>query len=323
LSYQTEEFYNGIGKFTLIVSPTQANVSNIKNDGILYRPDLKQAMWIRRVSPDTANNRIVVDGYTVNAKLNKRTFATAGGVTSVPADVYTALTSNLRGLTDIVIPTTTALATAYTYQLYGGETLDTIIPILDACDYGNRTVFNTATKKHAFEIYQGQDLTSGSHAVIFSEERGTARALKIENDESVFKNVCYVVGKTTAGAEIVRTVGAATADERHEMWLDSSLTQDSDETLANFQARLDSEGMNALAERVARISFSVTIDESEYGVAFSLGDKVSCVSKRFGVKFNARVTGVKFTQDPARRSLSVTLGKPELDIIGEMKLWQR
>jgi hypothetical protein len=320
ISYTTEEFYNKIGKFTLTVAPTQYNIDVIKPNGILYRTDSKQAMWIQRVSPDTSSNKITVNGYTVNAKLNKRVFAQSATIAVAQNDIYTAITNNLRGLSDVIISSSTTLTEPYAAILQGGQILDEIIPILDACDLGHRMIFDTVAKKHTFEIYKGRDLTSGSQAMIFSDERGTARGLKIENDQSVFKNVCYVNGKKTDDTQVTRTVGTSTADERYELWLDSTISQETGETDAVFYQRMDDAGLSELAQRVKRTSFSVTVNESEYGVAFKLGDKVSCVSKRFDVKFNARVTGVKFTQDPAIRTVGITLGEPELDVLGEIKL---
>lgn len=323
-TYQTEEYYNGIGKFTLVVSPTAENILHLKKDCILYRTDIKQAMWIRRVSPDTSQRRITVNGYTTNALLNKRVLESPLTIGNVESGVYNAISENLRGLPNIEIAENKGLSQIWAGIVEKKELLTSIIPILDTVDLGHKMTFDYKAKKHKFEIYQGRDLTYGYKAVIFSDERGTARDLKIENDDSVFKNVCYVIGETTDGngnkTQTVYQVGNATGDNRYEMWASAVVQKQENETNEAFRARINDVGLTELAKRISRTSFSVSVDESEYGKSFQLGDKVSCVSKRFGVKFSARVTGVKFTQDPNKKSTNIILGTPELDIIGEMRL---
>ena len=75
-SYQTEEWYNDIGKFTLVVPPTKYNITHLVKGAILFRTKINQAMVVTRVSPDTSQDRITVNGYTTNWLLNKRAIAT-------------------------------------------------------------------------------------------------------------------------------------------------------------------------------------------------------------------------------------------------------
>ena len=194
-SYQTEEWYNDIGKFTLIVPPTNYNIQHLVKGAILYRNIISQAMIITRVSPDTSQDRITVNGYTTNWLLNKRTITSPAVITTVESGIYAAVNANLRSLPNVQTAPLKALSEMYSAILFGGQLLDEFIPILDAIELGQRMRFDTKTRKHIFEIYKGNDLTIGSHAVIFSDEQGTARDLKIEDDESLFKNVIYVLGR--------------------------------------------------------------------------------------------------------------------------------
>jgi prophage tail gpP-like protein len=57
------------------------------------------------------------------------------------------------------------------------------------------------------------------------------------------------------------------------------------------------------------------IDPAELGVLYNIGDIVSCVSKRFGVRFNARVLGAKFKKDANSESTEIILGEPILTAI--------
>lgn len=351
-SLQAEEHYNAVGKITLVVEATDYNIEHLQKDAFLYWTESEQAFWIRRVSPSTKDNTITVNGYTTNALLNKRVFSvlteadstlyfapkdhtgllTSDGAdfilgsveNSVESQIYANIENNLRGLSNIEFAPIKNLDRAYNGGLEHGQILDEVIQYLNLTPFGQRMKFEHRNQKHVFEIYEGRDLTEGSKAVRFSEEQGTAKNLVIDIDESLFKNVCYVQGKKNDENESIVTVvaGNAEGDDRFEFWLDQEFTQEQDETDDAFLERLETEGLKEIAKREPVTNFSVVIDSSELGKAYKLGDKVTCVSKRFGVKFNSRITGVKFVQDPNIKTVSLVLGNPTIDIIREIKLWR-
>lgn len=78
---------------------------------------------------------------------------------------------------------------------YGGQLLDEVMPFLSEAGLGNKMVWNPDALAHTFRVYKGRDLTQGIHAVVFSEEQGTAQDLIINDDDSTLKNYAYVVGR--------------------------------------------------------------------------------------------------------------------------------
>ena len=118
----------------------------------------------------------------------------------------------------------------------------------------------------------------------------------------------------------VEEVGTATGDTRREVWFNTNVRQEDEESEADCRARARAYATMELGKRIRRKSFSVAIDSSDLGVAYNLGDIVSCVSVRFGVSFNARITGVKYKMDSNSTSTEIVLGDPILTALGEMKL---
>ncbi len=323
ISLQTDEYYNSIGKLILVVSVSDYNIGIVKEGAVFYRTDTDTAMIVRNVSIDTSQNRITAHGYTTNSILNKRVFAQAAGIATIEADVYAGITANLRELPNVSLAEAKGLTETAASILYGDELLKGIMPVLEAVKLGNRMKWDAATKTHVFEIYKGVDRTDGIHAVVFSEERGTASNLKIGDDASVFKNVCYVDGEFN-DAPVKVVVGTATGDDRYELYAEAkSVKQDDGETLAQYKARLQQFGAEQLAKHVRRTSFSVLVDTSEFGTTYSLGDVVQCVAQRFGMIFKARIEGVKRRMDANGETTELVLGEPTLDVIGELKLWQK
>ena len=49
---------------------------------------------------------------------------------------------------------------------------------------------------------------------------------------------------------------------------------------------------------------------------YMLGDMITCKSERFGVQFNARITGVQYTLSDTGQETKLVLGNPEKILIG-------
>jgi hypothetical protein len=326
-SVQMSYYYNDIGKLILDVPINDDNVAALKNGRILYDTDKKLAYIIKNVKTDTTQNRITANGFTTNQMLNSRVIAAPAAFTKVEDGVYSVVNENLRGLPRIALEASKGLTENTNVVLYGVDLLDGIMPVLFNAGLGNRMTWNHRTKKHTFEIYKGKDMTTGLHAVVFSDEQGTARDLVIGDDASEFKNVAYVVttirqGDTETG--FMEVVGTATGDDRHEMWVEASFSKEDGETdeqfLAKLPERMRTHGAMELGKRIQQLSFAVTVDPSELGVLYNVGDIVACVSKRFGVRFNARISGVKYKKDSRTDITEIILGELVLTNIGEENL---
>ena len=319
ISVQMSAYYNDVGKLILVMPVNDYNIEALKNDSVLYDTKKKVAYTIKNVKIDTPQNRITANGYTTNRFLESRVIASPVAVSNVENGVYTIVNENLRGMSKVSIAPAKGLTEETEITLYGGTVLEEIMPVLSSVDLGQRMAWNHRTEQHVFEVYKGKDLTTGIHAVVFSDEQGTARDLVINDDVSTFKNVAYVVS-TFGNKEIVEIVGDATGSDRHEQWFEVTLTKKENETEAKYRERMRTHGALELEKLIKRQSFSVVIDPAELGVLYNIGDVVSCVSKRFGVKFNARISGMKYKKDANSETTEVVLGEPKLTAIGEVKL---
>lgn len=313
-------FYNDIGKLVLVAPVNDYNIAALKDGNMLYDTDRDITIIIVNTKVDTDTNRITANGYTANWRLNSRCIASKYRLTTLESGGYTLVNANLRGLTRIVTADTTGLTEKTDTVLYGGQLLDGLMPYLEEKGLGNKMVWDPEALQHTFRIYKGADLTEGIHAVVFSDEQGTAQDLVINDDDSTFKNFAYVTGALRDGTEFVETVGAAEGDARREVWLNTSIYQEEDESEADCRSRARAYATMELGKRIRRQSFSVTIDATELGKLYNLGDIVSCVSLRFGVSFNARITGIKYSLDNRRTKTEVILGNPILTALGELKL---
>jgi hypothetical protein len=313
-------YYNDIGKLVLVAPVNDYNITALKVGNLLYDTDRDVTFIIANTKIETDTNRITANGYTANWLLNKRCIASKYTLTNLESGVYGIINANMRDMKRLTTAAVEGLKERTNTILHGGQILDEIQPFLEEAELGNKMIWDPDALCHTFKVYKGADLTDGIHAVVFSDEQGTAQDLVTNDDDSTLKNFAYVKGKLSDGTDFVETVGTATGDNRREIWFETSVTQEADESVADCKARAIAYATMELGKRIRRQSFSVAIDASELGVMYNLGDIVSCVSLRFDVSFNARITGVKYTLDNRKTKTEIILGEPILTALGEMKL---
>lgn len=329
ISIQMSMFYNDMGKIQLVVAANDYNINALKKNAILFDTKRGFTYILVNVKCDTTQNRITANGYTTEYFLNKRAVTVKRQITTIETGVYGVINDNLRSLPKISTAAVKGLPEKWQpndpdteeneSEVYGGQVLDVITPILEYGELGRRMNWDPSSLEWEFEIYKGNDLTSGIHAIVFAEEQGTCSDLVINEDVSTFKNFAYVPYKN-GDVEYVATVGTATAGERFEVWLNSSISKEDGETMQKCKERAISYGQLELGKRISRQSFNVVVDASELGTLYDIGDIVSCSSNRFSVRFNARITGVTYTLDVNGEKTSVQLGDPILTALGELKL---
>lgn len=321
ISLQLSNHYNEIGKVQVVAPASDYNIRALKTDNIIYDTLRGTTYVIVSSSCDTVENRITANGYTANWLLNKRIVEEPMTINAVEPGVYSLVQSNLRGLPRIDLAPAACLPAVYGGEAEQGEGLaDAIIPILDAADYGHRMRWDPAVNRWRFEIYQGLDLTEGIHSVVFSEEFGTASKLVIDEDISQSKTVAYVKYTLSDETEPVAVLGDAGGEERKEIFFDTSVSQEENETAAECRNRAIAFAAMELSKYRDRKAFSIEIDPEELGGIYNVGDLVACVSVRFGVAFNARISGVEYAMDATGERTSIILGDPVLTVIDELKL---
>lgn len=201
-------------------------------------------------------------------------------------------------------------------EVYGDELLNCIQPILTDAGLGNRMVLDYRAKTETFELYKGVDRTEGLDAVLFVQERGTAPGLVVDKDISEYKNVCYCEAQYKDGTKFVVQAGTASDAERRELWASfSGDSQQDGETNAAFQTRVKQYAALQLGSHLNRNGFYIEADGDELGTAYNVGDLVWCVSLRLGVKYKARITAAKYSQDANGSSVKLVIGDPILTVL--------
>ena len=355
VSVSSTEFYNGLGKITVVAAGSEQNRAALKPKNVIYDVSSGMTYIIVNVRYDAAADRITANGYSANWLLSRRAaakllkfppgFKVGPGVENVETDIYSVVTDNfcLSALwptykadgssADLsrLDPRISVAATknlgiylnpARRFSTYSGDAfpcvLDIILECLDAVELGHRMNFDPAAHTWEFEIYQGQDKRS---VAAFVEEHGTLGGVSFEFDSSTFRNVA-VVPMFYASGELADGTKAATmryfgAGEGADRYetILPMQTEGSDES-DYFEERVKTLAFEELSKCLSRQTFTVSgIDTADLGKKFNLGDLVKCVSNRLGIEFDARITCIRRTFDSRRETVELVLGDPVLTVL--------
>ena len=204
-----------------------------------------------------------------------------------------------------------------------------------AAKLGFRVTTDIRAQNHAFSIYKGRELTadqSENPPCVFSQEFDNILEQQFTNSIEHYKSVAYVGGEEREDTprQIVQ-VGGAEGLARDEVFVNATdITQTHRNaqgaevtiTLAQYLALLASRGASELEQYAETLNFASKINTHsnlECGVDFELGDRVTCVNKKWGIRINVRITEVAETHQAGRTDIDITFGESLPSIIDQLR----
>ena len=323
-SFSWNEEYQGTGSFMLTVPDTEKHAAILSRGCFLYRNDRTTPMMAVSVERNSKNRNIIVGGYSAVYMLNQRVALGMYDIDNLEAGVYGMIEENLRGL-----PITCAPAQGFE-DTVDHETLDHpvllegMMTLLREGDMGVRTVFDPTTAGITLELYKGTDRSyKDGHGEVFSTEFGNLYGIVVTEDDGQLKNVACVVCDNGDGTKRIFTYDPTEAEgiDRFELYIYGESRGVKQDEKGNAVAQTDEEWEKAMLDMAKREltaynlvqTFEVTPNTDNYGRYYFLGDKVTCKSSRYGLRFDARITQAKETYDRNGGSLTLTLGEPTIN----------
>jgi hypothetical protein len=183
------------------------------------------------------------------------------------------------------------------------------------------------THQHSFRVYKGKDRTYGNTAgnapVIFSQDFDNILEQEYTVSIENVRSTMYIGGEEKEGqARKVAVVGDTAAGlDRDEVFLSATdITQTYRDDSGNDVTMTDTQYMNALKARGTEelahygesLSFSSKINPAgnvKIGNDYDLGDRVTCLDRRWGITIDVRITEVEETYEQQGEELQVTFGE--------------
>ena len=192
-----------------------------------------------------------------------------------------------------------------------------------AAKIGFRLITDVRQKKHYFSVYAGQNLTSEQSVnppCVFSKEFDNILEQEFTNSVENYKSTAYIGGEETEPRTVVEVGGSAVGLSRNEVFINATdvtrkYTENEVEIIrpeAEYLALLESRGISELEQYAETLKFSNKINQYanlKYKEDFDLGDRVTCINKRWGVKINVRITEIAEIYQQNGNEVEITFGE--------------
>lgn len=339
----TRRYYKS-GEFELQCALTPESLQLLQRENIIYKKDDVEAGYIeyRNLKQDTEGKEIlIVKGKFLTSYLNRRiiwgteilnTTTEIAMRTLVTKNAITPADSN-RIINNLILGNLNNFSSNVNYQISYKNLADELENLSNISDLGYRINFNISNKKLIFDIYSGLDRSvnqSVNPRAIFSKEFENILEQEFTDSLNNYKNLALVGGIGEGVDRKTVIVGNSNGLDRFELFVDArdiSNTKTIDNTEVTMQDGeyipiLITRGNEKIAECVDVQTFDSKVNLNsnlKYKIDFDLGDIVTCVSKKWGIIIDTRITEVEEIYEEQGQSINVVFGNNIPTLIDKIK----
>lgn len=333
--------YWSCGEFKLLVPFTEEHSRMLVKNNIIMKRGDDEAAQIRYVSI-TKNSQgleeIEVQGKFLIAWIGKRIIkkqiitndTTQNILYRIVRENVTNPADTARKIPDVSIATddedTESGVIDYTSEQYTNAQL-AAETAAKAAKLGIRMRTDARTGAHVFSVYEGRDLTAGNTAgnapCIFSQEFDNIVEQEYTNSVENLKTTAFVGGEEKEGVarKVAEVGGSAAGLAREEVFINATdIVQEYEDddgeqvtlTDTEYLALLSARGAEELEQYAETLSFGSKINTSAnliYRTDYDLGDRVTCVNKRWGIRIDVRITEIAETYQNNVEEIDITFGE--------------
>lgn len=333
--------YWSCGEFKLLVPFTEEHSRMLVKNNIIMKRGDDEAAQIRYVSI-TKNSQgleeIEVQGKFLIAWIGKRIIkkqiitndTTQNILYRIVRENVTNPADTVRKIPDVSIADddadTESGAIDYTSEQYTNAQL-AAETAAKAAKLGIRMRTDARTGTHVFSVYEGRDLTAGNSAgnapCIFSQEFDNIVEQEYTNSIENLKTTAFVGGEEKEGVarKVAEVGGSAAGLAREEVFINATdIVQEYEDddgeqvslTDTEYLALLSARGAEELEQYAETLSFGSKVNTFAnliYRTDYDLGDRVTCVNKRWGIRVDVRITEIAETYQNNVEEIDITFGE--------------
>lgn len=315
--------YNETGDFELHCPITPYNVSLLKRGNLVWKKGAVDAGIIEdlHIQEDSEGNEIAVKGRFLPSYYDRRLIKeicnyqnfTCEAIMKNLALIAYGYFSNL-----ILIDESRDLPGRMSLQVTYKNALSCIQKVAKQAQFGFRVVPNFNAKTMTFVVYQGVDRSmaqSDRARVIFSEGYNNLSSASHDENDQVYRNVCFVGGRGTGPSRQYVAVGDTdvTGFDRREIFVNGSDISPDNLTDDEYLEALKQRGLDKLAENALYNSIeceAIPYGNFEYGTDYDLGDIVTIKKESWDIGENLRITGITEVYENGTQTIQPTFGEP-------------
>ena len=333
--------YWSCGEFKLLVPFTEEHSRMlVKNNIIMKRGDdeAAQIRYVHITKNSQGLGEIEVQGKFLIAWIGKRIIkkqiitndTTQNILYRIVRENVTNPADTARKIPDVSIATddedTESGVIDYTSEQYTNAQL-AAETAAKAAKLGIRMRTDARTGAHVFSVYEGRDLTAGNTAgnapCIFSQEFDNIVEQEYTNSVENLKTTAFVGGEEKEGVarKVAEVGGSAAGLAREEVFINATdIVQEYEDddgtqvtlTDTEYLALLSARGAEELEQYAETLSFGSKINTFAnliYRTDYDLGDRVTCVNKRWGIRIDVRITEIAETYQNNVEEIDITFGE--------------
>lgn len=333
--------YWSCGEFKLLVPFTEEHSRMlVKNNIIMKRGDdeAAQIRYVHITKNSQGLEEIEVQGKFLIAWIGKRIVkkqiitkdTTQNILYRIVRENVTNPADTVRKIPDVSIATDDADTESgvidYTSEQYTNAQL-AAETAAKAAKLGIRMRTDARTGAHVFSVYEGRDLTAGNTAgnapCIFSQEFDNIVEQEYTNSVENLKTTAFVGGEEKEGVarKVAEVGGSAAGLAREEVFINATdIVQEYEDddgtqvtlTDAEYLALLSARGAEELEQYAETLSFGSKVNTFAnliYRTDYDLGDRVTCVNKRWGIRIDVRITEIAETYQNNVEEIDITFGE--------------
>lgn len=333
--------YWSCGEFKLLVPFTEEHSRMlVKNNIIMKRGDdeAAQIRYVHITKNSQGLEEIEVQGKFLIAWIGKRIIkkqiitndTTQNILYRIVRENVTNPADTARKIPDVSIATddedTESGVIDYTSEQYTNAQL-AAETAAKAAKLGIRMRTDARTGAHVFSVYEGRDLTAGNTAgnapCIFSQEFDNIVEQEYTNSVENLKTTAFVGGEEKEGVarKVAEVGGSAAGLAREEVFINATdIVQEYEDddgtqvtlTDTEYLALLSARGAEELEQHAETLSFGSKINTFANLICrtdYDLGDRVTCVNKRWGIRIDVRITEIAETYQNNVEEIDITFGE--------------
>lgn len=311
--------YQDAGEFELQCPITPNNVRLIVRGNLVWIHGKKEAGVIESVSKreSSTENRMIVKGMMLEGYMSRRLIRPFYSAYNKPVEVcMREILSMVETIPMVRLGDLVGFEDTISFQATYKNLLTYETKLATSAGLGFRFVPDFTEKTITFEVYKGVDRSmsqSDNRRVVFSDEYNNIDNAVYDENESIYKNVCYVGGRGEGSSRTIVIAGddTLTGLERREMFLNASDVQETDITEAQYLAALKQRGNEALEKNNLAVSLECETSQSgnfEYLKDYDIGDIVTIAKSNWSMRENQRLIEVTEIYENGGVMVSPTFG---------------
>lgn len=344
-SLQWNRRYFKSGNFELQCALTTDNLNLLQKGNIVYKKGDSEAGYInyRNLKQTEEGTEILIaKGNFLTGYLDRRIIWDTEIINDTAENAMRILVNHNcinpsdtnRVISNLILGEVKGFTQNIKYQVSYKNLADELESLSNTSELGHRVNFDVNSRKILFDVYEGLDRTISQDVnprCIFSKEFENILEQEYTDSSDNYRNVTLIGGAGEGVDRKFTTVGGGNGLDRFELFTDArdlqntKLEDDVEVSIPDeeYIAMLQQRGNEKLAETADIQTFDSKINVNsnlKYKTDYDLGDIVTCVSKKWDLILNSRITEIGEVYEGQEVQINITFGNNIPTIMDKIKI---